>query len=348
MEVNQIYSNITEYSTLKESTFPYSKYISYTIRITTNEYNWNVTKRFKNFEELHLKLTKLKLFVPKLPTKKFFFNLSKDFIEERMESLEQYLNEILSKNNLNNCLEILEFIELDQDTFHIFLGKNKSFSNKNESFINKFNKSILNKSNDEMKKSKSGAELFDTNKFKMIKPKINTINNTGKGAIMDFLRNLSTFPQNKTMIVKDFLNINLKAKNMQKLKRYEIGLLLFGDNTINGLFYHCGNFADNKIGAESCLNLLSKLISSEYNILYEEFIDVIKSASKEHIKSINLDLHFKGGNERMKNTIYKIIQLLIEDKMDDSKMYSIEEIINDLELSEKIQSSFYEKYNYDF
>jgi len=344
MEANQIHASIIEYKLLNELSFPYSKYVSYTIRITTNAFDWQIQKRFRNFEELNQKLMKLKLFTSKLPSKNYFFNLSKDVIEERMEQLEIYLNEILSKNNLNTCSEILEFIELNHDTFHIFLGKNKSLKDSSASFIN------LNGNNqtvDLLKKSRSGDALFQQNSdLKLFKPKLNKMVKTGKSFILEFLKNLTIYPQNKTIIVKDFLNINFKTKSLHKFKKYEISLLLFGDSNINGLLYHCGNIQENKMGAEACLNLLAMLFESEYNNLYEEFIEVLRTSNKEQINSMNLNLHLENGDQKTKNSIYKIISILIQEDDDENNLDEKLIDYNDVHIAKRIEDSFYQKYHY--
>jgi len=345
---NQIFADISEYTISKEANFPYSKYVSYTIRITTKNYNWNIVKRFRNFEELHQKLTKLKLYASSLPYKKFFFNLSKDFIEERMHLLEFYLNDILYKNNLNNCPDILEFIELDHDTFHLFLGKNKTFHDKklnvkNSSGIHNANNIMIN---DLLEKSRSGPILFESNcnkDMKIVKPSINV---TGRTTICTFLHNLIKFPQNKTTIVKDFQNIHLKSKSMQRVKKVDIALLFFGDDNIPGLLSHCGAIDSNKLGAEVCINLLAKLLNSEFNSVYDDFIEIFQTSKLEQIKLMNLNLHLNAGNLRLKTDLYKIIKILINEDSEEDENYKVDDILNDKETIDRIQNSFHNKFNY--
>lgn len=70
----------------------------YTVRVQGVEGSrWEVDKRYSSFDSLHDRLaSKFKSAkLPKLPGKRFFFNMDEDFVHERQQDLQRYLQELV-------------------------------------------------------------------------------------------------------------------------------------------------------------------------------------------------------------------------------------------------------------
>jgi len=318
----EINCRITDSILIQDDKFPYSKYITYVIKIFTKFNDWEIRRRFKNFEELNSKLIKLKHSSSKLPSKKLF-NLSPEVIAERKDCLEVYLNQIVNNNNLGNCKEILEFIELDQDTYNLFIGKNHTFEK--SSLVRK---SQINNSIDSITKSRSTENLM------VVSKNINDLNpKMGKNEINDFLNNLEFDPMNKSSYIKEKEGTLKKSRFWQHLKRFEIAKLFFGDFIIKGLLYQSGLIEQNIYGAQACLEFISKLIDYDYNIECENYISVLKAGDLEKYNKMNLIKHLQSDNTNIAITCFKIIRVILNEE----KKITIDKLIEDKVIAKKFE-----------
>ena len=70
--------------------------VLYKIRVADSAGEWTVSRRFRNFEALHRTLRETPAYRLKLPAKRIFnHSQSVEFVEERRQQLDAYLQQIL-------------------------------------------------------------------------------------------------------------------------------------------------------------------------------------------------------------------------------------------------------------
>jgi hypothetical protein len=288
--------------------------------------SWIIKKRYKNFEDLKNKLSKLQFnCLHKLPKKKLF-NLDPKVITERKDLLEGYLNEILNMYDLSNYLDILEFIEMDVDTYNLFVNRSGNSTNHDPSTKQStFKKSTILNSINDIKKCKSTEYLLNDTTMKLsskFAKNDEDKNSSIQKEISDFLSKLENEPNNKSFYVKEKEESLKSSKIWHYLKKSDISRLFYGDYNNNGLLYHCGLINQNIIGAEACLEYLTKLLDYEYNVDCENYIIVLKSADLSKIKQMSLNNHIKNNKQSI---CFKIISLVLNKE----KGITLENIIDD-------------------
>ena len=278
-----IFLYILNTKTIESTNYFESSYINYIISIITPYKSWEVLKRYTDFANLHIILSKKYNFLdfPPFPPKRLF-KFSESTITERKIHFEEYLNFIIKKINIFKSPEIIEFLDIDNQVIEIFF-KNNSMLNQNSqkddinyynvinslnsnikisSSLNSNNSSSGNKSpninnNLDCKSNKSNKSnddkkflnLFDENNYfiSFEEFKLNNINkiNINFYIINEFLRNLDEQREHIVNIVKTFLEY-LKYKNKwKKLNKEEINRLFLGGN-INDFHKSEINIEDNK------------------------------------------------------------------------------------------------------
>eukprot|EP00057_Strongylocentrotus_purpuratus_P029067 XP_011683541.1 PREDICTED: PX domain-containing protein kinase-like protein [Strongylocentrotus purpuratus] len=85
----------------------------YVIRVQRGpnpENSWQINRRYSDFVTLHdgLKVSGMEL---GLPPKKVFGNMEREFIAERQQALQGYLNRILSHQLLSSCFLVKRFLD---------------------------------------------------------------------------------------------------------------------------------------------------------------------------------------------------------------------------------------------
>ena len=87
-------------------------------------------------------------------------------------------------------------------------------------------------------------------------------------------------------------------------------------NKIHGLFYIIGNYQKNIILSTGVLDLIDKLIDTEYNPDSEIYINIFKSCDIEHYKLLNLNtiLKFNIGGDKTNLKAMKLLKLIFYDK----------------------------------
>ena len=109
---------------------------------------------------------------------------------------------------------------------------------------------------------------------------------------------------------EDFDNMSTDVEGYYKLNY---------DNKINGLFYIIGNYKNNTILSVGAMNLLDKLIDTEYNPDAELYINEFKSYDIQQYSLLNLNNIIKnniGGNINNMKAM-KLLKLIFSESNDD-------------------------------
>lgn len=86
---------------------------AYTLRVQRgfhSETTWTVQRRYSDFDALHTQLQASGLDLP-LPPKKLFNKMSREFIAERQQKLQEYLDHVLAEPLLSQCLHVKRFLD---------------------------------------------------------------------------------------------------------------------------------------------------------------------------------------------------------------------------------------------
>ncbi len=307
---------------------PFFKYVEYKITLKTNKKNWEIKKRFKDFDQLHKKLSKSIKNLPKLPQKTIF--KSDKILNDRKIQLQKYLTNLLRRHDVYNHDLIFDFIELKKEDYLLMndnLDDENSSSersplyspcrrssiyafktvielkNKEETIINdNFYYSFLNLDTEDSRKEAQRA-------------------NTAKKLVNDFLNDLNSIKKNKnkSLIIdkfrEEFLFNNYKRKNFA-FKNEDIYKLFFGDKAtkISGLLFHCGDIEKNSLGAESCVEFLSNLVDFEYNLESEFFINILRLGKLDVFKQMNLNFHLDSGKPNLFLSCCRLIRVILNEE----------------------------------
>ena len=79
--------------------------------------------------------------------------------------------------------------------------------------------------------------------------------------------------------------------------------------------YHVGEIENNVLGAQACLDFLVKLLDYEYNPECELYRYVFKTRKIDFFLEMNLHEHAKSQNVNVVNSAFKIIKMLIDEKI---------------------------------
>jgi hypothetical protein len=314
--------SVVNYNICEEQKFPFKKYVLYTILIKTNKKTWEIKRRYKNFDELHDKLIGKKISnLPKLPPKKLF--MTEKGIQERQFKLLKYLDTLLSRDDVYKMDEVLEFIEIEKEDY-LMMKENLSDAStrENSPCTSERFKSFVN-----LRKSRGSDVTINENFFysknfylddEECETEIFNNENSMKTLILNFLRDLNCNIKEKCKIIKDFENKMAIKKSQQILQREEVYRLLFGekveDKFLHGLLHHCGNIKENQIGAEYCLEYLSKLIDYQHNFDCDNFLSILKIAKLPTILEMKLDQHLKSNKKIVLSASVNIIKTLLNEE----------------------------------
>ncbi|KAG1676950.1 hypothetical protein FOA52_014826 [Chlamydomonas sp. UWO 241] len=100
-------------------------YVAYKVRVTDGAASWTVTRRFKHFEALHVRLTSESLHYRNLklaPPPKHIFNLSQDtsFVHQRRGELDAFLRRVLTYPEVALHREVWLFLRPGPDVHYNF------------------------------------------------------------------------------------------------------------------------------------------------------------------------------------------------------------------------------------
>lgn len=93
--------------------------VVYKIRATDATREWTVSRRYSNFEQLHRQLRDVPAYRLKLPPKRLFPNPTPDFVEERRQQLDSYLQQLLQEHLLQGTVEVAEFLRGCSDLYDV-------------------------------------------------------------------------------------------------------------------------------------------------------------------------------------------------------------------------------------
>lgn len=88
-------------------------YVEYTVVVQSDSFSWEVKKRYSQFRDLHVQLTKCcpGMTLPKLPYRTLFNTMTPVFIQQRKRELEHYIWELFSHEELCKRKELRSFFE---------------------------------------------------------------------------------------------------------------------------------------------------------------------------------------------------------------------------------------------
>lgn len=151
--MSTISANIQKYSISSSSSSFYSfSFVNYFIQILFHGRQWFIKKRYSDFYNFHLKISKYYKNLPNLPSKTYQYwnKFSNQIIIKRLKKLNLYLNEILKIVSSDNNL-LKEFLEVDSN-FLLYNINSLKFSNINvinsidfeQNILKLFIKKVLN------------------------------------------------------------------------------------------------------------------------------------------------------------------------------------------------------------
>lgn len=137
-----------------------------------------------------------------------------------------------------------------------------------------------------------------------------------KKLIYDFLEDLNFKKKEMTLVIKNFkekILFNNKQKFNFDFKSEEIYKLFFGDKSAKkaGLLFHCGDIKGNVLGAEQCIELLTKLLNFENNLNSELFVEILKLGKLDNFKEVNFDFHLDSGKPELFASCCRIIKVIV-------------------------------------
>jgi len=315
---------ISNYESCSDSFIPFFGYIEYKITLKTNLKSWEIKRRYKHFDELHKRLSKKIKNMPKLPNKTIF--KSQEIINDRKIKLQKYLINLLRRDDIYNHDLIFDFIELKKEEFLLMKDNIDEDSSPDTSPLSTFRKNqsylffpVKNLFN--LKNTKDDIIINDNFFYSNLNLGEEQENNNfkfkkNKKLINDFLDDLNSKKREMSEIIKYFkekILFNNNRKINSDFQSEDIYRLFFGDklNKKFGLLFHCGDIKANILGAELCIELLTKLINFEYNINSEHFIDILKLGKLENFNQINFAFHLESGKPSIFAACCKIIKNII-------------------------------------
>jgi hypothetical protein len=359
-----ISAKISSHEMVNEETFMGDKYVLYIVSIFTFYKNWTLKKRYSNFVDLHRilqeKISTIKLI--DFPPKRLFKN-SENVILERKKKLEGYLNFLFKNVNICSYEEILNFIEIEKDLLLLLMKNNTMIENKTSLAMKKYY-SLISNIDSGVKKARSVDSIYQPAKenyyssflqYKMQEENITNEKSANMMVVEEFLRNLEFKFESKCDIIKTFEQFLKSKKQWPNFKREEICKLYYGETLSNsssnslssensslsrsylkGLFFHIGSIEQNPIGAEACLEFLSKLIDYEFNPDCEAYIYLLKTSKIEYLQSLRLNDFILTNKNSLICTCFRILSAIFSE--DKKIVQNLKKIISSDSIAEKFFS----------
>ena len=231
------------------------KYTEYNIFISTEFNDWNIQKRYREFEELNKSLIKK---IPDInqyfPPKRYFKN-SEDTIKERVQYFNTYLHKLFNNYDIFLFDEVIDFICIDKKILELAISKH-TMGNKNkenEPLYESVKKSIQHLTKNERPSSFDGNESKKS--IEHLNDKINSNENETK--------------ESKNSNISSNLNINneINAKNNENITKKK------SSNNIEDFEENNKNYFSNLLEYENSKNSSDNLSGeSPYNKIIEEFL----------------------------------------------------------------------------
>ncbi len=346
-----ILCKITDYESCQEGFIPFFKFIEYKIILKTNKKSWQIKKRFKDFDELHKKLSKNIKDLPKLP-KKIIFK-SEEILKNRKIMLQKYLTNLLRRDDVYNHDLIFDFILLKKEDYLLMKDNmdDESSSSPNSSpYYSPCRKSSIFAFKSVIDSRKKEDTVINDNFFYSFlnhqdedEIRENNRKNAANKLIIEFLTDLNALKKrkDKSLVIEkfktEFLFANSK-KTKFSFKNEDIYKLFFGDKIAkkNGLLFYCGDTEGNLLGAESCIELLSNMIDFEYNLESEFYVNILRLGKLEHFKQMNLNFHLASGKPHLFSSCCRLIRVILND----DKNINFENLLEADVLIEKVSNYF--------
>ena len=233
-------------------------YVQYVVTLASSYKTWVVNKRYSDFENFHNLISKKFHHLPPFPPKRLF-RFSNATITERRTRFERYLNYLVSKVNICKFPELIDFLNIDNETVEIFIKNNHMISSSLNftllnTFISKKNSFINNKMNSSSGDLNSSFTTTNLNnslsmyqennyftafaEYKMAQndneeKETQVINldqkSIGMSVIEEFLRNLQYQKKHKSEIVKTFTAFMKDKGKWRQFSKEEIIKLYTGE-----------------------------------------------------------------------------------------------------------------------
>ncbi len=212
------------------------------------------------------------------PHRQVFGNLSAKTIKYRQQKFTTFLNQLAGLTNLIDFPEACEFLGIEPHTRTLLssLDFDGPGAPSEAGIVKSVSMPVMAK-----ERCRGASEdLILSNGGKKEAMKIET-----------FLHKVNKEPLSIANAVQEF-EASYFGKGL-KLSKNEIKLLLWGDATVKGLLYYCGD-AQNVIGGGYCMDLLAKFIKYEYNsVEAEKFLTVFSTTEPDLIRKMGLDHYVK-------------------------------------------------------
>ena len=231
------------------------KYTEYNIFISTEFNDWNIQKRYSEFDALNQSLIKK---IPEIgqyfPPKRFFKN-SEDTMNERIQYFNTYLHKLFNNYDIFLFDEVIDFICIDKKILELVIAKHTmgNTNKENEPLYDSVKKSIQHLTKNEKPSSFDGNESKKS--IDLLDGKTKSIENGTK--------------ESKDSNISSNLNINkeINAKNNENLNKKK------NSNNIEDFEENSKNYFSNLLEYENSKKS-SEDISGEspYNKIIEEFL----------------------------------------------------------------------------
>ena len=326
-------------------------YIEYSIRVKTNYGKWSFKKRYEEFSKLNnILIKKISEIKEYFPPKRLFKN-SESTIKERTKYFNKYLKFLVDKINIFSFNEIVNFLYIEKGIIGLIMKKYDMLKINEENYIYSALKEAFNNKNiedEDEKETKVSYEAIPNEDIMHILDNDNYYNalleyekkrqvsfdwdepstvTPSTFVIREFLYNLSEKIENKVNIIQNFENFLQKQEKWIKFSKNDITELFIGfenendeeserNNKIPGLFQQIGDYNKNVFAAMGCLDLLEKLVNTEYNPDYEIYISIFKNMQINQYSWMMLNNIIKnniGGNKANLKAM-RLLYLIFSDK----------------------------------
>ncbi|CAD8128145.1 unnamed protein product [Paramecium sonneborni] len=255
--------------------------VHYVIKITTDYFDYQIQRRYKQFLQLYEQL-KPNFEFYEFPQKKLFKSNKSEVVQERRKSLQKFLQTILSSLEQQRPIEFLKFIEIQEQ--------------------------FLRRGFDNIKLHGLSSDQFNLDSLLDPELQKHQPSNDIEKSVICYLHKLNSHKEDRVKIINQLENF-LFGK-LQYLSFNIIQYLFIGDKDkeIMGLTQMIQNDSDSHIQCNCVLSFLSKLLEFEYNPFAEVSLKAFCELNMKQIKQMKLQNHIKDNQQ---NKCYKNALILL-------------------------------------
>jgi hypothetical protein len=274
-----------------------------------------------------------------------FIEMEKEYylmLKKNIEEDSTYDNSLFSTDISDKVKSLIKNNLKKSKSYEVVIKENFFYSECN-SVVEKKNFKFLQNNNGQKKSDqrKFSSQIQKTNfQSSIFKDEKNYLNNF----VSSFLKDLNKKIENRCEVIKNFernFNQENSKLNFDSEHAYKI---IFGelnteknvsrnDRYMFGVLHHAGTIEENMLGAETCLEFLSKLIDCQYNFNSEFFVCLLKSANVSELLQINIPTHLKNNKSSVNYACYKILEVVSE--CENQTVFKLDYLIKEQELREK-------------